>query len=87
MEEQAKNSINNLYHFIHVQSVLWILQNIVIKDAFNKIGFRSINLSAQVNNLDLETPFFYRMFRESKLQHHLSKNQMIKVYLLLNNKN
>mgnify|MGYP000943694207 CR=1 FL=1 len=87
MEEQAKNLINNLYHFIHVQSVLWILQNIVIKDAFNKIGFRSINLSAQVNNLDLETPFFYRMFRESKLQHHLSKNQMIKVYLLLNNKN
>ena len=87
MEGQAKNLINNLYHFILVQSALWILQSIVIKDASNKIGFKSINLSAQVNYLDQETLFFCRMLRELKLQRHLSKNQMIKVYWLQNNKN
>jgi len=78
MAEQAKNLINNLYHSIHVLNVLSILPNIATSDAFNKIGLNSISSSAQVKIQPQEILSYFQMFKESKLQLHLSKNQTMK---------
>ena len=78
MVEQAKNLINNLYHFTHVLNVLSILLNIATSDAFNKIGLNNISSSAQVKIQPQEILFYFQMFRELRLQLHLSKSQTMK---------
>jgi hypothetical protein len=64
MVEQAKNSINNLYHFMHVLSVLSTQQSIVTKDAFNKIGSKHTSLNALVKIQRLEIRFYCQMCKE-----------------------
>ena len=78
MVERAKNLISSLYPFMHVLNAQLILLNIATSDAFNKIGLNNISSSAQVKIQPQEILSYFQMFKESRLQLHLSKNQTMK---------
>ena len=54
MVEQAKNLINNLYHFMRVLNVQWTRQSIATNDAFSRIGLSNISLNALAKTQERE---------------------------------
>lgn len=67
---------------MHAQNVVKLNpSNIVLKDAFSRIGLNCINSNAQDNNRKHVTPFYSLMFKELKHRHRLLKKQMMEVYL------
>lgn len=84
--KKIKNLINSLFFITGVQSVLIRQWNIVLKDVSNKIGLNYISLNVQDSNLKLVILYFYLMFKELKLPHHLLKNPMMAVYFHQSNK-